>query len=269
MNVPKLVCPLALISLHQWGWGLHGYFTGSGLSLSGLDWDQEWDWPGDATARTLGQAPPVRAWLCWELLVGVGSWEGELGALLHSGAVPSAKKRMRSEGKSGSLPNSSSTLNQTCFLSFSFSSFCREASHYCALSMESQDLGCNLRFSMEWWSHSSAEWDSRGLGDGDLSLTWAWRGGAFIPPQHTPSPRTGSSPTQPGLSVLVFHLKGLILFNWTQECLWLLEGNSAGPLLLCRPVLVMHLESSLCSSFMKSSCCTWVNMLDTTIYLPL
>ena len=72
---------------------------GSGLSISGLAQDQ----PCDATAENLGQAPPVGTWLCcWELLVGVGSWAGTLGALPHLGAVPSAKKRVRSEDKFGS-----------------------------------------------------------------------------------------------------------------------------------------------------------------------
>ena len=127
---PKLVLPLALISLHQWGRGLQGwdissdihwsgYFMGSGLSLPGLVGDWQQDWPWDGTARPLGQAPPVGAWLCWGILVGAFSWAGELGALLCSGAVPSGKKWVMFGGKSSSLPSSSSTLNWTCFLSFS------------------------------------------------------------------------------------------------------------------------------------------------------
>ena len=66
---------------------------------------------------------------------GVGSWAGKLGALLHSGAAPSSKKRVRSEGKFGSSPNSLSTSNQTCFLSFS--SVCGEALHCHALLLDS------------------------------------------------------------------------------------------------------------------------------------
>ena len=68
---------------------------------------------------------------CGMAVLGAGSWIGKLGALLHSGAMPSAKKRVRSVGKFGSSPNSSPTLNQTCFLSFS--SACVEALHHCVL----------------------------------------------------------------------------------------------------------------------------------------
>ena len=132
--------------------------------------DCEWVWLGDAAARTLGWAPPVRAWLCWGILVGVGSSTVKLGAFLHSGAAPSAKKWVRSEGKSGLPPNSLSTSNQTCFLGFS--SFCGEAWHCCALSFDSWDLACNLGFSMEQWSHSSAGQDHGGVGEGD----WHWLG---------------------------------------------------------------------------------------------
>ena len=124
---------------------------------SGIDW-------GDITVRTLGQAPPVRSWLCWELLVGAGNWEGELGVLLHLGAAPSVKKKMRSEGKPDSSPNSLSTSNQTCFLGFSL--VCREVLHCSVLFLDSWDLGCSLRFSMEQWSHSSAGQDHGGLGVG-------------------------------------------------------------------------------------------------------
>ena len=49
-----------------------------------------------------------------------------------------------------------------------------------------------------------------------------------------------------------------------QKHIQLLEGNSAGPLLLHRPALVMHPESSCNSSIIKSSHCTWVNMLSAT-----
>ena len=176
MHAPKLSLPLALISLHQWGWGLlgwvissviqqHGYLTGSGPSLCHLAQDCKQDNLGDTAAGTLGQAPPVGAWLHWGLLVGVGSLVVKLGMFHWSGAVPSAKTWAWSEGKSSSLPNSLSTLNQMYFLGFS--SFCGEASHCCALSLYYQDLGCNLRFSMEQWRHSSAGQDHGGLGEGD------------------------------------------------------------------------------------------------------
>ena len=65
----------------------------------------------------------------------VGGPAVELGAFLSSGAATSAKKQVRSEGKSGSLPNSSSTSNRTCFLGFY--SFCREALHHCNLFLDS------------------------------------------------------------------------------------------------------------------------------------
>ena len=143
---PKLVLPLALISFHQWGWGLlgwdisstihqHANFTGSSPSLPDLVQDWQSDWLSDSTARTLGQAPPVREWLSWGLLVGADSWEGKLGVLLCLGAVHSAKKWVRSVGKLGSLPNSLSTLNQTCFLGFS--SAYRDASHQHVLFLNS------------------------------------------------------------------------------------------------------------------------------------
>ena len=178
----------------------------------GLIQDQEWDWPWGITARTLCQAPPVRAWLCWELLVGVGSWAGEVGVLPHSWAVLSAKKRARSEGKFSSLPNSSITSNQTCFLGLF--SVCGEASHCYVLLLDTWDLGCSLRFSIEQWSYSSAGWDQEGLREGTGDGLGV-RGRALTLPGPTPSPRTGPSPPHLGSSILLFHLTGLILFNWT------------------------------------------------------
>ena len=92
---------------------------GSGFFLPGLVWDQGQGRPWDGAAGTLGQTPPVRAWLCWGLSVGVGSWAGEWGALLCLGAALLANKSVMFVGKSGSSPSPSSTSNQTCFLSFS------------------------------------------------------------------------------------------------------------------------------------------------------
>ena len=115
MCAPKLVLPLALISPSPVRMGVAGlghlicnplaWILHRVSPLSFFAWDWEWDCQGHATAGTLGWAPPVGAWLCWELLVGVGSWAGKLGALLHFGAAPSAKKRTRSEGRSVSSHN--------------------------------------------------------------------------------------------------------------------------------------------------------------------
>ena len=172
MCAPKLVLPLALISLHQWGWELlgwdisftihqHGYFMGSSFSLSGPVWDQEWDSPWDGTAGTLGWAPS-----CWHMVVlgafdGVGSWAGKLGVLFHWGPCPQLRRRAMFVGKFGS----SSTLKQTFLLSFSSS--CREMSCHCVLLLDSQDLGHRQRFSMEQWSCSSAGQDHGQLAEGD------------------------------------------------------------------------------------------------------
>ena len=220
-----LSLPLALISLHQWGWGMlgwdissaiqqHRYLTGSDLSLPGLAWDHEQDWLGDAaTAGTLSSAPPVGARLHWVLLVGVGSLAVKLGASFCSGVAPSAKKWVRSEGKSGSLPSSLSISSQTCFLGLS--SFCREASCHYALSLDSWDFGCNVRFSMECWSCSSGGQDHGGLGEGDWYQLGCEGEGLWC---HL-------NPLLPlelvlllpnwGSSVLLFYLKGLILLIWT------------------------------------------------------
>ena len=170
-HTPMLSFLLAFISLYQWGWGLlgwdissmiqwQGYLTGSCLSLPNLAWDCKWYLLGEAAARTLANTPPAGAGLHWGNLVGVDGLAVKLGAFCSSGAASPTKKGARSEGKSGSLPNSSSAQNQTCFLGFS--SLGREASCCHALY-----LGCNLRFSMEWWSHSSAGQDHGRLGVGD------------------------------------------------------------------------------------------------------
>ena len=102
MCAPKLSFPLALISFQKWGWGLlgwdissvihwHGYLTGSSLSLSSLTQDYKWDQLGNTAAGTLHWAPPAGAWLCWELLVGVGSstvdWEHSFALSQEVGEV--------------------------------------------------------------------------------------------------------------------------------------------------------------------------------------
>ena len=90
-----------------------------------------------------------------------------------------------------------------------------------------------------------------------------------MPPEPAPSPRMG-------FFYLTWDKLFCCSFSRTcssstrpQECLRLLEGNSAWPLLLHRLALDICLESSHHSSLMKSSCCTWVNMLGAIMYLPL
>ena len=67
-SAPTLSFPLAFISFHQreggllgWAYSLvilwWGYLTGSDLSLPGLAWDCEWDWPEEAAARIWSMLP--------------------------------------------------------------------------------------------------------------------------------------------------------------------------------------------------------------------
>ena len=140
----------------------------------------------------MGQVPPVRAKLCWGLLVGVGSPAVKLGVFLHFGDAPSAKEWVRTEGKCGSSPNSLSTSNWTCFLGLS--SLCGETSHHHALSLDSCDLGCNSRFFMEQCSCSSAGQDHKGLGRG-TSAGWGMKGRGFDATSTHSSPRMGSTPS--------------------------------------------------------------------------
>ena len=134
--------------------------------------------------------------------------------------------------KSSSLPNSSSNLNQTCFPSFS--SACGEASYCWVLFLNFWDLDCKQRFSMEWWSHLSAGWDHGGLREGD----WCWLGCVGEGLWH------GLDPLLPLDWVCFFKLDHLLCHSLSQaccpstgpwECLLIQEGNSAGPLFLCRP----------------------------------
>ena len=54
-----------------------------------------------------------------------------------------------------------------------------------------------------------------------------------------------------------------------QEHLWALKDASARPLLPCRPAWVRHSESSLHSSFIRSSLWEWEKILVATTYPPL
>ena len=92
----------------------------------------------------------------------------KLGAFLYSGAAPFTKKWARSEGMSGSLHNSLSTWNWTCFLGF----LPPVGRHHSAVPCPwiPGDLGHNLRFSREWWSCWSPGQDCGVLGEGN----WHW-----------------------------------------------------------------------------------------------
>ena len=94
---------------------------------------------GGAATRTLGHAPcQVKA------MLGVLGGCGQTGSQTSSfaqGLCPQPRSA-RSADKSGLAPNSLSTSNWTCFLSFF--SFCEEASHHSALSFKSWGLGLQL-----------------------------------------------------------------------------------------------------------------------------
>ena len=188
-----------------------------------------WPCPGSRVGST-------RGYCCWNFRPGsscqgmavLGAFGGGWQLDRQTGSVLSlaGRKRIKSEGKSGSLPNSSSTSNQTCFLSYS--SFCGEALCQHALPLDSQTMGCSLSFLSEQWSHLSAGWNCGGLkvedqhwlgceGEGLwchlnplLPLEWV-----LLPDLDHPfcpsSSRACSSSTRP------------------QEHLQLLEGNSVGP----------------------------------------
>ena len=109
-------------------------------------------------------------------------------------------------------------------------------------------------------------WRARG---GELAQAWACGGGSLMPPQPTPS-------LEWVCLLLDLHCPFCHSTSWDQspstgpqKHLWLLEGNSAGPLSLHRPGQAMCLESSHHSSVIQSSCCTLVNTLGTTAHLPL
>ena len=99
-----------------------------------------------------------------------------MGASSCSLAVPSARKVVQSGDSIGSLPNSSSTLNLTCFFAQGLASCssigsCRGhssvgvgASSQRALLCDLHDLGYRYRSLREWLSHSSAGNDQGGLG---------------------------------------------------------------------------------------------------------
>ena len=117
---------LALISFHQWGWTLllfisariHwlGWFTGSGIPL-----DCDLDQAVEGLAGILDWAPPMQVGWHWGPLLGGshGDFKGKgvqgLGASSYCLAAPPNRKMVRPGGIIGSSPNSSSTLNLTCF----------------------------------------------------------------------------------------------------------------------------------------------------------
>ena len=218
--------------------GLRQFFSDPSVRIP----DRVWSVP---SCPCLGPWVGLTRGNCCQILGPCSPCQGKavLGALVGVG-TPSAKKWTNCTGRSGSAPNSLSTSNWTCFLSFS--SFCGEASHHCTWFP-----CCNLRPSMEWQSCLSG-WDHGGLGEGDWS--W-WR-----------CEREG----------ICCHLDPLLPLEWDfllpdQDCLpcclasrawssssgpwehlWLLEDTLASPLSPCRPAQVRHSESSLCSSFIRS-----------------
>ena len=100
----------------------------------------------------------------------MGTGVGEPGVSSQSATMPSTKKRVRPRGYVGSSPNSSSTSNLTCFLSFSSASV--GVSSWCDLLLDSWSLGCKLRCSMECLSCSLAGQNHGEAGKGD----WHWLG---------------------------------------------------------------------------------------------
>ena len=119
---------------------------------------------------------------------------------------------------------------------------------------------------MEWWSHSS-RWDHGGLGEEDWhQLGYEGEGHGHCLNPLLPVEWVLLLPNQEHPSHCLSSRAWSFAGSWEHP--WLL-GDSAGPLLPCRPAWVRHLESSLCSSFMTSSGCACVNMLGATTYLPL
>ena len=182
--------------------------------------------------------------------------------------------RVRPRGNVGSLSNSSSTSNLTCF--FCFSSASVEVSFCHALLLDLWGLVCKSSCSMEQLSCSLAGWDCGGLGDDNLNwLGCEWEGlwcflDLFLPWEHflNPDHAAGAS----SFSQLAdFSPQGLAEGDWVYEVEWPWECFQ--PLKeylvsLCRLALAMHLTSSWCRSLMHSSCWWWGSILGATVHSP-
>ena len=124
-----------LSQLFFWLW------AGSGLGLTSrwFGWDFR---PGPSCIGGTALRPH------WGMAMGtLQSWE---------------RKRVRSGGNGGLLPNSLYTSNLTCFLLFVSSSAGVGASSCCTMLLDSWDLSCRWRSSMEQLSYLSAGWDHGG-----------------------------------------------------------------------------------------------------------
>ena len=140
---------------------LQGWLAGSGPSGLDEDWIAD-DW-------TLGLAPPMGVELC----LGPSSWSGHdvstgpvvvgVEMAYHLMASPPDRKRVTPVGKVGSLPNSSSRLNLTCFLGFSSARMGALLCH--PLLLNFQVLACSFKSCI--WRHSGSLGgpDLGGLGD--------------------------------------------------------------------------------------------------------
>ena len=204
MCEPTLSFPLALISLHQWGLGLldwdisyaiqwHGYLTGSGLSLPSLAW--EWDWLGDAAARTLIWASPVGARLHWEVFGGCG----QPSSSFAQGMCPQLRSRWGLKTSPVHCPTLHLPLTKLDSLIFPPS-----VGRHCII------VSCHW-IPKTWAVTWDSPWSGGAIGQqdgimegqgGGPALAWVRRG-PLMPLQPTPPPRKGSSPTQLGLSFLL------------------------------------------------------------------
>ena len=133
MSAPKLVFPVSSISLHQLVWGLQCWDISSVnsqdlVSLPGLVWDQEADWPWDSTAGSLG----------WTSLLGDGSaksfWLGQAIEWMnweHYFAWGMNLQLRTGRGVYANLAHCPTFCLPQTELAFSvFSSACGEASHH-------------------------------------------------------------------------------------------------------------------------------------------
>ena len=202
---------------------------------------------------------------------------GSRGTSSHSLAVPFARKRVRSGDNVGSLPNSSSTLNQTCFFSFP-STYVGVSSHH-ALLLDSWDLGCRWRLSIEQQSLSSVGWDHGGLREGDWHRLQHWGEGLWhhtdlsLPLEWEHHLLKLNHPVEvSSLSCLADSIPwdlaegvGAHEMEWPWEHLLPLKEGLAVPVLLCSPALVIHLVNSWHSSLIDSFCCLWGSTLGATL----
>ena len=204
-----------------------------------------------------------------------------LGASSGSLAMPSTRKKVRPKGNVGSLPNSPSTSNLTCFY----------------LAFSSVGMGCHLDMPISWicrvlvvgwgiyrvvellvgriglWGGlGKGYWCQLGhWGEGlschlDLSLPLEWE--CLLNPDH---PAGVSSFSHLAESIPQGQAEGEQTCEAEQlwEHLLPLAVHLASLDLPSRPALAMHLATSLCIPLMHSSCCLWGSMLGTTAYSPL